>query len=116
MPHKQNISKEQFIQICTEYGFPIKELDEPWHCGKWYVAYIPNTLIPIAAHIPENKETNVCVQLDCFYDGPVHFQTRKTCQPDTIQKFKFWLEEVNKKVKKHLVNMKLSKMYEDFDE
>lgn len=113
MPHKQDISKEQFIQICTEYGFEIKELPERWRDGVWYVAYIPNYKTAIAGHIPEDHETNVCVQLDCLYNGPVYFQTRKTCQPNTVEKFKYFLGEVNKTVKNHIVNMKISKMKEE---
>ena len=115
MAYKQDISKEQFIQICKDYGFEVRELNEPWKTeGKWYVAYIPNYDAAIAGHVPEDHETNVCVQLDCLYDGPVYFQTRKTCQPKTVQRFKFFLEEVNKTVKNHLVNMKMSKLEEDF--
>ena len=110
----QDISKEQFIQICTEYGFEVRELNEPWSTnGVWYVAFIPNHNAAIAGHIPEDHETNVCVKLDCLY-GPVYFQTRKTCQPTNVQKFKYFLEEVNKTVKNHLVNMKMSKLSEDF--
>lgn len=110
----QDISKEQFIQICTEYGFEVRELNEPWKTdGVWYVAFIPNYDSAIAGHIPEAHETNVCVKLDCFYDGPDYFQTRKTCQPRTVQNFKFFLGEVNKTVKNHIVNMKISKMQEE---
>lgn len=102
---KQDISKEQFIQICTEYGFEVRKLNEPWKTdGVWYVAYIPNYNSAIAGHIPEDHETNVCVKLDCLYDGPVHFQTRTTCQPRTVEKFKFFLGELNKTVKNHLHN------------
>ena len=39
---KQDISQEQFIQICTEYGFEVKERPEPWRITKtWFLAYIP---------------------------------------------------------------------------
>lgn len=112
---KQDISKEQFIQICTEYGFEVKELKETWKTdGVWYVAFIPNYNAAIAAHIPEDHETNVCVKLVCLYNGPVYFQTRETCQPNTVQKFKYFLEEINKTVKNHLVNLKMNKLSEDF--
>ena len=112
---KQYISKEQFTQICTEYGFEIKELQEHWRpVGLWYVAYIPHYNAAIASYIPEDNETNVCVKLDCLYDGPVHFQTRQTCKPADVQKFKFFLGEVNNIVKNHIVNMKISKKQEDF--
>lgn len=115
MAYKQDISKEQFIQICKDYGFEIKELAEPWRTnGIWYLAFIPNYDAAIAGHVPEDHETNVCVKLDCLYDGPVYFQCRQTCQPTTVEKFKFFLEEVNKTVKNHLVNMKMSKLSEDF--
>lgn len=111
---KQDITKEQFIQICTEYGFEIRELQEPWKYGCfWYVAYIPKTDAAIAAHVPEDHETNVCVKLDCLYDGPVYFQTKETCQPTDVQRFKYFLGEVNKTVKNHIVNMKISKMQEE---
>lgn len=109
---KQDISKEQFIQICTEYGFEVKE--EPWSTnGTWFVAYIPNYNAAIAGHVPEDNETNVCVKLDCLYDGPYYFHTRTTCQPADVQRFKFFLGEVNKTVKNHIVNMKISKMQEE---
>ena len=50
---KQDISKEQFIQICTEYGFEVKELKELWKTdGVWYVAYIPKYEAAIAGYIP----------------------------------------------------------------
>jgi hypothetical protein len=112
---KQDISKEQFIQICTEYGFEVRELNEPWKTdGVWYVAFIPNYNSAIAGHIPEDHETNVCVKLDCFYDGPDYFLTRTICQPADVQKFKFFLGEVNKTVKNHIVNMKLKMQEEDF--
>ena len=111
---KQDISKEQFIQICTEYGFEVKKLSEPWKTnGFWYIAYIPNYDEAIACHIPEDHETNVCVELDCLYDGPEKFHVRKTSQPRTVEKFKFFLGEVNKTVKNHIVNMKISKMQEE---
>lgn len=110
----QDISKEQFIQICTEYGFEVKELEELWKTdGVWYVACIPKYKAAIADYIPEEHKTNVCVQLDCLYDGPVHFQTRKTCQPIDVQRFKYFLSEINKTVKNHIVNMKISKMQEE---
>jgi hypothetical protein len=48
-----------------------------------------------------------------LYDGPVHFQTRKTCQPADVQRFKFFLGEVNRIVKNHIVNMRISKMQEE---
>ena len=112
---KQDISKEQFIQICTEYGFEVKKLSEPWKTtGFWYIAYIPNYDEAIACHVPEEHKTSVCVKLDCLYDGPVHFQTRTTCQPRTVEIFKFFLGELNKTVKNHLLNMKMSKLCEDF--
>ncbi len=113
---KQGISKEQFIQICTEYGFEVRELQEAWKInGVWYVAFIPHYDAAIAGHVPEDHETNVCVKLDCLYSGPVYFQTRETCQPNTVEKFKYFLEEINKTVKNHIVNMKISKMQkEDF--
>lgn len=112
---KQDISKEQFIKICTEYGFEVRKLNEPWKSdGVWYVAFIPHYDAAIAGHIPEAHETNVCVKLDCFYDGPAHFQTRTTCRPADVQKFKFFLGEVNKTVKNHIVNMKLKMQEEDF--
>lgn len=115
MEHKQDISKEQFIQICTEYGFEVRELNEAWKTdGVWYVAFIPNYNAAIAGHVPEDHETNVCVKLDCFFDGPVYFKTRETCQPNTVQKFKYFLEEINKTVKNHLVNLKMNKLSEDF--
>ena len=111
---KQDISKEQFIKICTEYGFVVRELKEPWRAdGVWYVAYIPKYNASIAGHVPEDHETNVCVELDCLYDGHVYFQTRTTCQPRTAEKFKFFLGEINKTVKNHIVNMKISKMQEE---
>ena len=111
---KQDISKEQFIQICKEYGFEVRELQEPWKTnGVWYVAYIPNYNSAIAGHIPEDHETNVCVKLDCFYDGPDYFLTKTTCKPADVQKFKFFLGEVNKIVKNHIVNMKINKMQEE---
>ena len=111
---KQDISKEQFIQICTEYGFEIRELSEPWKTnGVWYVAFIPKYNASIAGHVPEDHETNVCVELDCLYDGPEKFHVRKTSQPRTVEKFKFFLAEINKTVKNHIVNMKISKMQEE---
>lgn len=114
MPHKQDISKEQFIQICTEYGFEVRKLTESWKTdGVWYVAYIPNYNTAIAGHVPEDHETNVCIKLECLYDGPVYFQTRKTCQPTDVQRFKYFLGEINKTVKNHIVNMKISKMQEE---
>ena len=114
MPY-QDISKEQFIQICTEYGFEVRKLNKPWKTdGVWYVAVIPNYNSAIAAHIPEDHETKVCVKLDCLYDGTVHFLIRTTCQPRTVKKFKFFLGELNKTVKNHLLNMKMSKLCEDF--
>lgn len=114
MEHKQDISKEQFVQICTEYGFVVKELQEPWSPNRtWFLAFIPNYDAAIAGHVPEDHETNVCIQLDCFYKGPVYFQTRKTCQPTDVQRFKYFLGEINKTVKNHLVNMKISKMQEE---
>lgn len=98
MPY-QDISKEQFIQICTEYGFEVRKLNKPWKTdGVWYVAVIPNYNSAIAAH----------------YDGTVHFLIRTTCQPRTVEKFKFFLGELNKTVKNHLLNMKMSKLCEDF--
>lgn len=114
MPY-QDISKEQFIQICTEYGFEVKKLSEPWKInGFWYIAVIPNYDKAIACYVPEYHETNVCVELDCLYDGTVHFQIRTTCKPRTVEKFKFFLGELNKTVKNHLLNMKMSKLCEDF--
>lgn len=111
---KQDISQEQFIQICTEYGFEVKELSEPWRTnGTWFLAFIPHYDAAIAGYVPEDNETNVCVQLDCLYDGPVYFQTRKTCQPTDVQRFKFFLGEVNRIVKNHIVNMRISKMQEE---
>ena len=111
---KQDISKEQFIQICTEYGFEIKELQAPWRTdGTWYLVFIPHYDAAIAGYVPEDNETTVCVKLDCMYNGPAHFQTRTTCRPADVQKFKFFLGEVNKTVKNHIVNMKLSKMQEE---
>lgn len=112
---KQDISKEQFIQICTEYGFEIRELSEPWRITKtWFLAYIPNYDEAIAAYVLEDHETIVCVELDCLYDGHEKFQVRQTCQPATVEKFKFFLGELNKTVKNHLLNMKMSKLCEDF--
>lgn len=111
---KQYISKEQFIKICTEYGFEVKERPEPWRITKtWFLAYIPNYDEAIAAYVPEDHETIVCVELDCLYDGHEKFQVRKTCQPRTVEIFKFFLGEVNKTVKNHIVNMKISKMREE---
>lgn len=107
---QEDILKEQFIQICTEYGFHVKEYIKPW---QWYVAYIPNYNVAIAGYILKTHETSVCVQLDCLYDGPVYFNVRKTCQPTTIQRFKFFLGEINKTVKNHIVNMKISKIQEE---
>ena len=114
MPHKQDISQEQFIQICTEYGFEVRELKEPWNTnGTWFLAFIPHYDAAIAGYVPEDHEITVCVKLDCLYDGPVHFQTRTSCRPIDVQKFKFFLGEVNKIVKNHIVNMKISKMQEE---
>ena len=97
---KQDISKEQFIKICTEYGFVVRELKEPWRAdGVWYVAFIPKYNESIAAYVPEDHETIVCVELDCLYDGHEKFQVRKTCQPRTVEIFKFFLGEMNKTVK-----------------
>jgi len=115
MPSKQeDISKEQFIQICTEYGFHVKEYIKPWQSNSIvYVAYIPNYNVAIAGYILNTHETRVCVQLDCLYDCPVYFQTRKTCQPTDVQRFKYFLGEVNRIVKNHIVNMRISKMQEE---
>ena len=115
MSSKQDdISKEQFIQICAEYGFRVRKLIKTWQSNSiWYVAYIPNYNVAIAGYILKTSETSVCVQLDCLYDGPVYFNVRKTCQPTTIQRFKFFLGEINKTVKNHIVNMKISKIQEE---
>lgn len=111
---KQDISKEQFIKICTDYGFEVKELYEPWRTnGTLFVAYISHYGEPIACHIQEENETNVCVKLDCLYDGHVYFKMKQTCQPADVQKFKFFLGEINKTVKNHILNMKISKMQEE---
>ena len=119
MKNKQDISQEQFCQICKEFGFNINELNEPWNPGgKWYTASIPDTSVHIAGYIPEANETNVCdnlIRTDAnLFNMP--YKVNHTVQPTDIQSFKDLLSDVLTALKEFRLQKKLEKMAGDFIE